>query len=236
MLGCRWDNLTVARNTGPLSRTAAKQKGNFLQSNHSHLPPPPVQEWPRQTKSKERPIHELFTGAFRNKSSMWIALVFLRRNTRIHKKWAKFMNFSFWPFLLVWFARATPDHWARNRTCENWPLDWTLSWALPWTPLWDVSWRVLLEAPCGWEFNRGRGRGWESRPLSRFYFALVLKGVLDTIAPLSRGRTPPKRFRRRRLRTPTTVFGCEIGRDRGLPIALPVAEGGPIAVEGVKQR
>ena len=27
-----------------------------------------------------------------------------------------------------------------------------------------------------------------------------------------------------------------MGRDRGLPIALPIAEGGPIAVEGLKQR
>ena len=33
-----------------------------------------------------------------------------------------------------------------------------------------------LVAPCGWEFNRGRGRGWESWPLSRFCFAHVLKG------------------------------------------------------------
>ena len=32
-----------------------------------------------------------------------------------------------------------------------------------------------LAAPCGWELNRGRGRGWESRPISRFCFALVLK-------------------------------------------------------------
>ena len=31
--------------------------------------------------------------------------------------------------------------------------------------------------PCGWEFNCGRGRGWESRPLSRFCFALVVKGT-----------------------------------------------------------
>ena len=30
-----------------------------------------------------------------------------------------------------------------------------------------------LVAPCGWEFNRGGGRGWESQPLSRFCFALV---------------------------------------------------------------
>ena len=33
-----------------------------------------------------------------------------------------------------------------------------------------------LVATCSWEFNRGRGRGWESRPLSRSCFALVLKG------------------------------------------------------------
>ena len=30
--------------------------------------------------------------------------------------------------------------------------------------------------------------------------------------------------------------GCEIGRDRALPIALPIAEWVPIAVKGVKQR
>ena len=32
-----------------------------------------------------------------------------------------------------------------------------------------------LVAPCGWEFNRGRGCGWESQPISHFCFALVLK-------------------------------------------------------------
>ena len=36
--------------------------------------------------------------------------------------------------------------------------------------------KICLVAPCGWEFNRGRGRGWESRLLSRFCFAHVLKG------------------------------------------------------------
>ena len=30
-----------------------------------------------------------------------------KENTRIQKKRAQFMNFSFWPFL--WFAGATPD-------------------------------------------------------------------------------------------------------------------------------
>ena len=57
-------------------------------------------------QTKERSVHELFAGAFRNKSSIGILLVFLRKNTRIHKKRAKFMNFSFWPSL--WFAGATP--------------------------------------------------------------------------------------------------------------------------------
>ena len=39
---------------------------------------------PRQTKPKKA-VHELFAGAFRNKGSMWIVLVFPRKNTRIHK-------------------------------------------------------------------------------------------------------------------------------------------------------
>ena len=80
-----------------------------------------------------------------------------------------------------------------------------------------------LVAPCGWEFNRGWGRGWESRPLSRFGFALVLKGFRHystTIARLS----PLSGLERGGWGLPP-VFGCEIGRDRGLPIALPIAEG-----------
>ena len=81
-----------------------------------------------------------------------------------------------------------------------------------------------LVAPCGWEFNRSRGRGWESRPLSRFHFALILKRVLDIIALLSRGWAPPSGLERGGWGLPP-AFGCEIGRDRGLPIALPIAEG-----------
>ena len=41
-------------------------------------------------------------------------------------------------------------------------------------PLCSVS--FLLVAPCDWELSHGQGRNWESRPLSRFCFALVLKG------------------------------------------------------------
>ena len=62
-------------------------------------------------QTKERSVHELFTGAFRNKSSMWIVLVFPRRNTWIHKNGRNFMNFSFLALSLVWFVGATPDFW-----------------------------------------------------------------------------------------------------------------------------
>ena len=48
-------------------------------------------------QTKERPVHELFPGAFRNKSSMWIALVFPRKNTRIHKDSRNSWSFCFGP-------------------------------------------------------------------------------------------------------------------------------------------
>ena len=43
---------------------------------------------------------------------------------------------------------------------------------------------TLLVSPLGWELNCGRGRGWESRPLSRFCFALVSKGFGLELGPL----------------------------------------------------
>ena len=49
-------------------------------------------------QTKERSVHELFAGAFRNKSSMWIVLVFLRKNTRIHKNGRNSWTFRFGPF------------------------------------------------------------------------------------------------------------------------------------------
>ena len=71
---------------------------------------------------------------------------------------------------------------------------------------------VALVAPRNWEFNCGRARGWESRSLSYFCFALTLKGWghYDTIAPLSRGWGPLSGLERGVL----PVCGCEIGRDR----------------------
>ena len=54
-------------------------------------------------------------------------------------------------------------------------------------------------APCGWEFQ-SRLRIAAS---IAFLFRACFQGVLDTLAPLSRAWEPPKRFRKRRLRTPT---------------------------------
>ena len=65
-------------------------------------------------QTKERSVHKFLAGAFRNKSSMWIVLVFLRKNTRIHKN-----GRNSWTFVLalslVWFAGATPDWRRKNR-------------------------------------------------------------------------------------------------------------------------
>ena len=62
------------------------------------------QEWPRQAKPKKGQCTNFSQGH----SGMWILLVFLRRNTRIHKN-----GRNSWTFVLalslVWFAGATPD-------------------------------------------------------------------------------------------------------------------------------
>ena len=59
-----------------------------------------TQEWARQNQTKERPVHELFAGAFRNKSSICESCLFSQgKHTRIHRKMGEIhMNFSFWPF------------------------------------------------------------------------------------------------------------------------------------------
>ena len=56
-----------------------------------------------------------------------------------------------------------------------------------------------------------------------FSFRTCFKGVWDTIAPLSRGWAPLSGLERGGWGL-LPVRGCEIGRDRGLPIALVIAE------------
>ena len=67
-------------------------------------------------QSKERSVHELSAGAFRNKSSMWIVLVSPKKNTRIHKNGWNSWTFRFGP--LVWFAGATPET-PKHQSCAN---------------------------------------------------------------------------------------------------------------------
>ena len=82
-------------------------------------------------QTKERSVHERFAGAFRNKSSMWIVLVFLRKKHQNSQKWAKFMNFSFWPFL--WFG--LPGRlliFAQTRIWRAWQVGKSLPfWGFP---------------------------------------------------------------------------------------------------------
>ena len=61
-------------------------------------------------QTKERPVHELFRGAFRNKSSMWIVLVFPRKNTRIHKNERNSWTSRFGPFFGL---ACRGDSWLR---------------------------------------------------------------------------------------------------------------------------
>ena len=61
-------------------------------------------------QTKERSLHELFTGAFRNKNSMWVVLVFPRKkNQNSHKNGRNSWTSCFGIFSLVWFAGATPE-------------------------------------------------------------------------------------------------------------------------------
>ena len=53
---------------------------------------------PLANQTKGRSVHELLTGAFQNKSSMWIVLVFLRKNNRIHKNGRNSWTFRFGTF------------------------------------------------------------------------------------------------------------------------------------------
>ena len=112
-------------------------------------------------------------------------------------------------------------HWARCSKLYS-PKPYSACLRLMWRSASAKKgrYRKSLVAPCGWEFNRGRGRNWESRSLSRFCFALVgFRHYGTTIARLS----PLSGLERGGWGLPP-AFGCEIGRDRGLPIALPIAE------------
>ena len=151
-------------------------------------------------QTKERSVHELFTGAFRNKSSMRIVLVFLRKKHQNSQKWAKFMNFSFWPFLWFGLPGATPEgesgllgtprFYLLRKTSKQLlkhNVDVTLLLMNP---------KQLLECKCKFSDlsgplllrvqSRSRTRLRIAASIA-FLFRTCSKGILDTIALLSRG-------------------------------------------------
>ena len=66
-------------------------------------------------QTKERPVHELFAGAFRNKSSICeFRACFPKEKHQNSQKWVKFMNFSFWPFLFFGLP-GRPLNWRKFR-------------------------------------------------------------------------------------------------------------------------
>ena len=58
--------------------------------------------------NQRRPVHELFPGAFRNRSSICESCLFSpRKNTRIHTKMGKIHELFILALCLVWFAGAS---------------------------------------------------------------------------------------------------------------------------------
>ena len=64
--------------------------------------PPYFRSGPGKPNQRKGPVHELFAGAFRNKKFNVNRACFPKEKHQNSQKWAKFMNFSFWPFL--WFG------------------------------------------------------------------------------------------------------------------------------------
>ena len=89
----------------PLRRLGPEVSRECLQARVS----PFFQEWPRQTKPKKGQFMNFFfrRGIPEKKVRYVNRACFPEEKHQNSQKWAKSMNFSFWPFL--WFAGATPD-------------------------------------------------------------------------------------------------------------------------------
>ena len=62
-------------------------------------------------QTKERAVHELFPGAFRNKSSICESCLFSQGKTPEFTKMGEIHELFVLALSLVWFAGATPDSW-----------------------------------------------------------------------------------------------------------------------------
>ena len=66
-------------------------------------------------QTKERSVHELFTGAIPEQKFNVNRACFPKEKHQKSQTWAKFMNFFVLPLSLVWFAAATPDIYVIGR-------------------------------------------------------------------------------------------------------------------------
>ena len=114
---------------------------------------------------------------------------------------------------------------------------------LPLYPPCFDPWKTLIEVPLWFRYSlvsrwqnshalsgplRLRVQSWSRTRLRiavsiAFLFRACFKGAWDTIAPLSRGWAPLSGLERGGWGLPP-ARGCEIGRDRALPMALPIAQ------------
>ena len=69
-----------------------------------HIGYHPLQESPRQTKPKKGQFMNFSRARSGTKVRYVNRACFAKEKHQNSQKWAKFMNFSFWPFSLVWFA------------------------------------------------------------------------------------------------------------------------------------
>ena len=133
-LGCPGNFAGMSRTPGGVQKVCAKKvRAHFPPLNLGAKPsfsgPSNSQEGPRQTKPKEGQFMNFSQGHSGTKVRyVNLVLVVLRKNTRILTKiWAKFMNFSFWPFL--WFGlpgrllKFVNMHAKQGKTQQdhNWP-------------------------------------------------------------------------------------------------------------------
>ena len=130
--------------------------------------------------------------------------------------WGRHKRYSLCVSSRPWKSETGTGNFATHNFFLHFPLDaafWCLQLEASCSQLRFFAYNtVCLLAPCGWEFNPGRGRGWESGPLSRFCVALVLRGfrhysaTIARLSPLSGLEWGGPEL--------LTVRGSEIGRDR----------------------
>ena len=82
----------------------------FFSSLNTPLSVTPLSRVAPANQTKEGSAHELFAGAFRNKSSICESCLFYKeKHTRIHREMGEIHELFVLALSLVWFAGTTPD-------------------------------------------------------------------------------------------------------------------------------